>query len=212
MKKHTEILDMNGRHGSQSTMCHVYGLFELAMVSAHHASGGLISVVEEADAVDLVQLSSLSWNVGGWEVEASVEVSRLTPIHKLSDNLTVPLFVELVDHDSVIIGEVLHNADGDFEELRQIFGFAKLIGDLAQGLKNVGAFEVVSSVGSPSGTGLPDGLSSVDGALEEVGLCWLIGQAGETSPIFLAVGLFGLGGSRIEPIVLNFELDDNTLQ
>jgi len=58
-----EVLEVYGRHGSKVSVGHVEGIGYFGGVAAAESSGRLISVVEEADFVELVKLAGLGGDV-----------------------------------------------------------------------------------------------------------------------------------------------------
>ena len=69
-----DALDVNRRHRAQVRVRHVEWRVDLFARAAAHASCRLVTVVQEADLIDLVELASLGRNVARGEVEAAVEV------------------------------------------------------------------------------------------------------------------------------------------
>lgn len=88
---------MNGAHGTQQRMGHVERAVDLLRRPAAQSGRRGVTIVKNACLVDLVQLASLCWNVGGGKGEAEVKVASPSPIHLLREYMTIPLLVELLE-------------------------------------------------------------------------------------------------------------------
>jgi hypothetical protein len=58
-----EVLEVEGRHGPEIAVRHVERVGDLSGVEAAKSSGRLMSIVQEADFVDLVELARLRRDV-----------------------------------------------------------------------------------------------------------------------------------------------------
>lgn len=75
-------------------MGHVERMVDLLLVPTAQTSSGLISIIQQSNLVDAVQIAGLGGDVGGGEVEAMEEVGRLGPVCQLGNDLSIPRLVE----------------------------------------------------------------------------------------------------------------------
>ena len=65
-------------------------------------------------------MSSLSWNIGSGEHETLEQIGSLTPFDQFSDDLSIVVFVELIEQYTVEPAQVLDDTNTDFEKLLEI--------------------------------------------------------------------------------------------
>lgn len=94
-QRERDRLEVDWTHRAKVAVRHVDGVLHLFERAAAESGGGRIAIVEEADLVDAVELTRLSWDVGGRKVESSKEVFRARPVHLLGNDLSVEVLVEL---------------------------------------------------------------------------------------------------------------------
>lgn len=90
-----EILEMDGRHGAQVAVGHVERVVDFLGVAADEASSRLSDIVKQVALVDRVELARLRRDVRGGPDETTEDVAKLPDVGLLSDDVAVPLSIEL---------------------------------------------------------------------------------------------------------------------
>lgn len=96
-----EILDMDRTHSSKIGEIKVKRSFKIFDTSTNKSGSSKISIIQQTNLVDLVQISSLLRNIGSWEIKTFVKILSCSRINKLSDDSRIEGSIELIDHDAV---------------------------------------------------------------------------------------------------------------
>jgi hypothetical protein len=94
-------------------------------------------VVQESHFIDPVELTRLSWDVGGRELQPLVQIVGFAPINQFRNDQPVPLRVKAVYKTAMELRQVLDDANHDLEERVEIWSLTELVIDLSEDCKDI---------------------------------------------------------------------------